>query len=161
MRKAVAPICAHCNQPSVLVGGDVIWPNRTDRHAQFFWRCVPCAAYVGCHKNTKRPLGIPANDELRQARILLHNRMVDPLWRTAVESVGYTPEDPKARKIIMNTARSRVYEFLAWKLGIERDECHVAEFDLEMCRRAWRALQGVDYVMIRSWAKERRQDAAE
>jgi hypothetical protein len=160
MRKAVAPICPHCKQPSVLAGGDVIYPNWKDRHAQFFWQCAPCGAYVGTHKNTKPPLGIPANDELRQARILLHNRMVDPLWRTAVESVGYTPEDPKARKIIMNTARSRVYEFLAWKLGLDRDECHVAEFDLDMCRRAWRALQGVDYVMIRNWAKERKQIAA-
>jgi hypothetical protein len=156
MRKAVAPICPHCNQRSVLVGGEAIYPNRPDRFAQFFWLCVPCDAYTGCHKKTKRPLGIPANAELRAARITLHNRMIDPLWRTAVEAIGYTPEDPKARKIIMNTARARVYEFLGFKMGLDKDECHVGEFDLETCRRAWRALQGVDYAQIREWAKARK-----
>lgn len=155
MRKAVAPICPHCQQPSKLIAGDVLY-RKDDYADQWFWQCEPCLAHVGCHPRTKRPLGFPANAELRQARMLLHNRMIDPLWRTAVESVGYTPEDPKARKIITNTARKRVYDFLAWRLGIDRDECHTAEFDLEMCRRAWVALRGIDYNEIRTWAKARK-----
>jgi hypothetical protein len=82
--------------------------------------------------------------------------MIDPLWRGAVTSGGYMPEDAKAVAVIRGTARARVYSFLAWRLGIDRDECHSAYFDLAMCRRAWVALRGVDYQAIRSWAKERK-----
>lgn len=156
-KKVTAPLCAHCGRPAVLVtGADVYGPRRPDLADKWLWRCDPCRAWVGCHGTTKRPLGRPGNAELRKARMILHERMVDPLWQGAVTSGGYMPEDAKAVAVIRGTARARVYSFLAWRLGIDRDECHSAMFDLEMCRRAWVALRGVEYPEIRTWAKARK-----
>jgi hypothetical protein len=156
-KKVTAPACAHCGRPAVLVtGADVYGPHRPDLADKWLWKCTPCRAWVGCHGKTQRALGIPANYELRQARMTLHERRIDPLWQGAITSGGYMPEDAKAVAVIRGTARARVYSFLAWRLGIDRDECHSAMFDLEMCRRAWVALRGVEYPEIRSWAKARK-----
>ena len=156
-----APLCAHCLTPAAVVSGVDVYPHRPDLGHKWFWRCGRCPdAYVGCHGITKRPLGRPANAELRKARGILHDQRVDPLWKTALVTVDYQPEDPKARAIILNTARARVYEFIAWKMGLDRDECHVAMFTLPQCRAAWTALAGVDYPFIRRWAKLRKERAA-
>lgn len=140
----------------MLVDGTVVYPHRPDLAAKRFWRCAPCQAWCGCHPGSSRPLGVPATADLRKARQMLHNDRLDPLWKTAIETVGYTPEDPRARAIITNTARSRVYEFLAWKLGIDREDCHTALFDIATCRLAWTALAGATYPAIRDWAKARK-----
>lgn len=155
------PLCAHCNQPSALVLGENIYRHRRDLAKRSFYKCFNCDAYVGCHRRTSEPLGRPANAELRAARQKLHNLMIDPLWKTAIDACGYTPEDNKARAIITKAARARVYHYLAMSLGIERSECHVAMFDLETCRAAWRALKGKAYSEIRAWAKAlKAQEAA-
>ena len=43
--------------------------------------CEPCNAYVGCHKNSRKPLGTLANKELRELRIRTHE-IFDPLWKS-------------------------------------------------------------------------------
>lgn len=154
-----APVCPGCGREAVLVSGARIYPHRPDLAAKQFWLCDPCEAWSGCHPGGKRPLGTPAGRALRKARQILHNDRLDPLWKTAIEACGYHPEDPRARAIITNTARARVYEYLAWKLGLDRDECHTGMFDIETCRRAWSALYGVDYPTIRAWAKARKERA--
>lgn len=154
--KHPAPICPYCQGQTVLVNGGVIYPHRPDLADKLFWQCAPCDAYVGCHPNTDgRPLGKPANAELRRARRILHDRMIDPLWKNAIASEGYQPENEKAAKKIMRAARNRVYEYLADKLGLTKDETHGGEFDLETCQRAWGVLRGVRYATIRAWAHER------
>lgn len=50
--------------------------------------CKPCLAYVGCHNNTREPLGTMANKELRAARMKCH-ALVDPLWRSGKHGRGY------------------------------------------------------------------------
>lgn len=160
-RAIKAPTCAHCSSPATLVSGVDVYPHRPDLSAKWFWRCGMCPdTYVGCHGITKRSLGRPANSELRAARTILHNERVDPLWKNAISSVGYQPEDPRAIVIIRNTARARVYQFLGYKLGLEKEDCHIAMFTLDECRRAWRALQGADYPTIRNWAKARKAKVA-
>lgn len=156
MNKSKAPVCPGCQRPTALVSGSQLFPRHTDLAEKWFWRCQPCDAHVGCHGRTRRALGEPANAELRRARTILHNDRLDPLWKTAIATGGYTPEDPKARAIIRNTARARVYEWLAWKLGMPREDVQVGQMTLDECRRAWRALAGVDYPTIRAWAKARR-----
>ena len=37
--------------------------------------------YVGCHNNTRKPLGTMADKELREARMAVHAK-IDPLWRS-------------------------------------------------------------------------------
>ena len=43
--------------------------------------CEPCNAYVGCHQNTRKPLGTMANKELREMRIKAHGN-IDWLYKT-------------------------------------------------------------------------------
>lgn len=153
-----SPVCPHCQIPAVLVTGAAIYPRRPDLHEKQLWQCTACDAYVGCHGKTSRPLGVPANAELRRARMLLHDRVLDPLWQRA-EVYYNRPEDARAIAIIRNSARKRVYAYLGWKLGLDPEETHTAMFDLETCRRAWTALAGIDYPFIRAWYKAREASA--
>lgn len=155
-KRAQPPTCPGCNKPAQLVDGARMYPSRPDLHAKWYWLCLPCGAWCGCHPGTKRSLGVPAGAELRRARSILHHDRLDPLWQNATAHYDHEPESPRAVAIIRNTARSRVYEFLAWKLGLDREDCHTALFDLATCRRAWTALAGADYGTIRAWAKARR-----
>jgi hypothetical protein len=149
------PTC--CSKPTRLSNGAEVYPHRADLHGKAIWICDECGAYVGCHPGTTDALGTLANAELRAARMKLHDRRIDPIWRNAWRD--YQNVDAKSRKNITRTARVRVYEFLADSLGLSRDETHTGMFDLEMCRRAWRALDGVTYQQIREWAKARKEAA--
>ena len=77
-------ICAHCGSECRLTDGKEIYPHRSDLHMLRFWKCDPCAAYVGCHKadDGTKPLGTAADAELRRLRQQVHG-VVDPLWQNA------------------------------------------------------------------------------
>lgn len=109
-------ICLYCGKPAALVTGDVVYPHRPDLSEKHFYMCYPCAAYVGCHPGTKKPLGRLANAELRKAKQAAHVAF-DPLWR-----------DRKQK-------RKAAYTWLAKQLGIHVNDCHIGMFDVEMCRR--------------------------
>jgi hypothetical protein len=91
-----------------------IYPHRPDLAKKRFWRCIPCKAYVGCHPDSDWPLGRLANAELRAAKVRAHAAF-DPMWRRG----GMTRND--------------AYTWLAKALGIERECCHIGEFDVELC----------------------------
>lgn len=101
------PTCQYCGAGAWLIGGKY----------GYVWKCDPCGARVGCHPGTKRPLGHLANAELRSARMAAHDAF-DPRWKGQPSGV-----------------RSEAYEWLAEQLKIARDDCHIALFDLEQCRR--------------------------
>lgn len=75
--------------------------------------CKDCDAYVGCHQNTRKPLGTMANKELRGWRRKAHEA-IDPLWKNG----QYT------RKI--------VYEMLKDTFG---KKTHIGESDIETCQK--------------------------
>jgi hypothetical protein len=154
-----APICPYCSIPAMKTDGVEIYPHRPDLAAKMFWKCERCGAYCGCHGNTDRPLGVPANAQLRRARMILHERLLDPLWMEADRNPIYTPESNNARRMIRAKARSRVYRYLAQQLGIDRKNCHTGMFDLARCRAAWTALNGVTYPQIRDWDKAQKEAA--
>ena len=153
----LAPMCPYCRQFAELATGARVYPGRPDLAEKPIWLCAPCNAYCGCHPGTKKPLGIPADAATRFARMRLHQNVLDPLWQGAINEIGYEPEDEKARAIIRNVARKRVYAFLAAKMGIRKDDAHTGLFDIEQCRRAWRILREVDYREIRAWAKAKKE----
>lgn len=134
------PVCPACNVPARLTTGMEVYPHRPDIAGKSFWVCPECGARCGCHPGTSRPLGTPAGPELRRARSLLHDRMIDPLWR--------------GEKDHRHKARGRVYRFLSCKMGIDAKECHTGLFTLEQCRAAWRALRGVTMAEIIKWNAE-------
>lgn len=79
--------------------------------------CMPCEAWVGCHKGTTKPLGRLANRELRTWKIRAH-RAFDPLWRE------------------LKMGRSGAYKMLAARMGIPKKKCHIGMFDIDQCRQA-------------------------
>jgi len=108
-------LCHYCNKRAELVTGNKIYPNRRDLWDKSFWRCLPCKAYVGCHGQSSQPLGRLADKELRKYKSLTHQAF-DPVWQR-----GYMP-------------RREAYSWLADKLGIAEQECHIAEFDVSECK---------------------------
>lgn len=115
-------ICVYCDNEAQLVGGDMVYPHRPDLAHLRFWQCVPCGAYVGCHKGTAKPLGRLANAELREAKVAAHAAF-DPLWKFTTFKDGHQ---------VMT--RNAAYEWLADQLGIPRADCHIGMFDVERCR---------------------------
>lgn len=157
-----APICPTCQTAARLTDGREIYPNRQNLADKPIWACTICEdTYVGCHPGTEEALGFPADAALREARILLHQRRIDPLWKNAPKTGGYTACSDEELRTIRKAARGRVYGFLAERMGLTRDTCHTAMFTLEQCREAWVALNGVTYPQIRDWAKfgDRRKPA--
>lgn len=66
---------------------------------------------------------------------MLHDALVDPLWKRAPRELYGRP----------GRRRALVYKYLAHRLGISRADTHVGMFSLEQCRAAWRALKGVRF----------------
>lgn len=108
--------CDYCGKPAELVHGNVIYPHRPDLASKLIYRCIPCAAYVGCHEGTEKPLGRLANSELRKAKMRAHAAF-DPLWKSG------------------GMKRASAYKWLAGQLGIEGKDCHIGMFDVDRCNR--------------------------
>lgn len=86
--------------------------------------------------------------------------IMDPIWENFAETGGYTAKRlarhmsgrfPDAKKV----ARERVYCWLAEKMWLTLDECHVSKFTAEQCHEAIGHLSGTDYAEIRRWARRR------
>ncbi|MDS1141756.1 zinc-finger-containing protein [Pusillimonas sp. SM2304] len=117
-------ICAYCRAPAKLTDfGGERYPYRKD--FGLLWVCPRCPdTFVGCHPNTVLPLGRTANKELREAKKAAHEAF-DPLWRGKIAIEGCRPH--KARKL--------GYTWLAGRLGIHVDQCHIGWFDIDQCQR--------------------------
>ena len=129
--RKIAPACSDCPDGGLVdvAQGQVIYPNRRDLWAhddgtpRWWWLCK-CGAYVGTHKGTLKPLGSPAGEATRKARINAHAAF-DPLWmkRQALSGLSTT------------AARGRGYKWLATELGIDRKDCHIGMMNAETARR--------------------------
>ena len=122
-------LCDYCQKEAELVTGRVIYPHRSDLWNLNFWMCKPCKAYVGCHKGTKAPLGRLANAELRSCKMSAHESF-DQIWKTH----GWM-------------TRTNAYLWLAKELNLEPKDCHIAMFDVDMCKKVIRVSQ--DYIKTR------------
>lgn len=107
------PDCPDCGRPAVFQ------PISAHLYSGQDWgpvyECVPCNAWVGCHKNGKQPLGIPANQATRELRKRAH-AVFDPLWAAKMHRDGCGK----------SAARSAAYKWLAGHLGIPARECHIS-----------------------------------
>jgi hypothetical protein len=72
--------CPYCGEPAEWVENKEIYGKNYGK-SYMAWLCRKDDAYVGCHQNTKKPLGKMANKELREWRKKAH-RVFDPLWKT-------------------------------------------------------------------------------
>jgi hypothetical protein len=100
----------------VLVTGEEIYAHRPELAELRFWKCRPCGAWVGCHPGTTKALGTLAKEGLRQLRGEAHE-VFDSLWKSRLVS------------------RTDAYAWLAWRLEIDPEECHIAMFDEDLCQK--------------------------
>jgi hypothetical protein len=115
-------ICAECGETEMTcVTGDVIYPHRPDLHAKWYWRCA-CGAYVGCHRDTKEPMGTPAGPATRRARSEAHAAF-DALWKRKVARDGVSVKE----------ARNAGYAWLAQQMGLDREDTHIGRFTADQC----------------------------
>jgi len=113
-------LCPYCLVPTERRNGSAVYQFRPDlAHCKFFV-CPSCSARVGCHALTGKPLGTPANAELRALRRRCHD-LFDPLWN-------------RGARHLRPIARAGAYAWLAEKLGVDR--VHFGEADVELARRA-------------------------
>ena len=99
--------CGECGASMVI---------RTSRYGKF-WGCSTfpkCKGTHGAHEDG-RPLGIPADQETKQARIKAHEAF-DALWKSM-------------RKV----TRSEAYQWLQHTMGLSKDEAHIGRFTREQC----------------------------
>ena len=118
-------LCPYCHRRATLENGSIIYPHRPDLHVKLFWVCPgSCDAWVGCHPGTTRSMGRIANKELRQAKIRAHD-VFNPIFKDG------------------RMTRGEAYRWLAEKLGIPREECHIGMFDVDGCRRVVEACKNL------------------
>ena len=134
------PICPACGQPGRLAYGSEVYPHRADLRAKPFWVCDADDTRVGCHPGTTVALGTMATPALRQARSRAHDA-VDPIWLAQTDR----SMNRHGQRIVRQVARQRVYSFMAARLGVTRDACHIGMFDEAMCRRVVEAMRHVSF----------------
>lgn len=110
-------ICPYCNNKALLAKGSQIHlgSNHFEEN-KYYWICYTCEAWVGCHKNSGRPMGTPAKSGLRELRKKAHLKF-----------------DYFRKK--GNMSRNKAYLWLSRKLNISICECHIGYFDEATCIR--------------------------
>jgi hypothetical protein len=111
------PICPYCNKESKKVSGKKIYPYLPKLWHKTYYECSPCGTYVGCHPGTERPLGVPANKDLRTIRIRAHS-VFDTLWQSG------------------KMKRGQAYCWLERELKLEPGDCHIGLFSFDQCVKA-------------------------
>jgi hypothetical protein len=114
MRQSERVICPYCNQPAEWTSNAAVY-GREHGKSWMMWlcRCQPGFVYVGCHQNSRTPLGTMANKELRAWRIKAH-AAIDPIWKDG------------------RMQRQEVYDWLSERRGFR---VHVGESDIAACRQ--------------------------
>ncbi len=112
--------CPYCNNPAEWVDNATVYGRRYGK-SHMMWICRPCDARVGCHNNTKNPLGTMANAALRKVRMATH-AVLDPLWKEK------------------GLRRGEVYQALQRHFG---HEIHIGESDETKCGLIIEALKTI------------------
>jgi len=105
-------ICPNCNKPAPWVENKAKY-GRNYGTSYMCYFCKECRYYVGCHNNTRKPLGTMISDEHCKYRKAVHNK-IDPLWQTG------------------KIARKHLYSRLSKILGYTY---HTGESDMETCKK--------------------------
>lgn len=121
MKQGQEVYCPYCGSKAEYVDSSEIY----GKSYGMVYLCRPCDAYVGVHDGTDTPLGRLANRDLRRWRNRAHAAF-DPLWQ----------KGPYRRR------RNDAYAWLAGKMGLTKEETHIAMFDVEQCKQV---IQIMDY----------------
>lgn len=118
-------MCPYCNTNAALVTGREVYPHLRNLHHKKFWKCDPCAAWVGTHENSLefKPLGRLAKKELRDLKMKAH-MVFDAFWKEGTMK------------------RTEAYAKLASELKIQTNLCHIGWFSEDECRRVVEICRG-------------------
>lgn len=109
--------CSICGGPVSFVSNSVIYGTEFGDNPNIYLCDDPtCAAYVGVHAGTDKPLGTMADDNTRRARQMAHSAF-DQIWKSG------------------KMKRRAAYEWLAGHLGMSYADCHIGMFDVAQCER--------------------------
>lgn len=106
-------ICPYCCQDSIYVDSAELYGGKS---FGMVYLCEPCQAWVGVHRETDNALGRLADSMLRRWKRKAHEAF-DPLWKGG----GFK--------------RNEAYGWLAKKLAIPIEYCHIGYFDVFLCKR--------------------------
>lgn len=121
--------CPYCGNKAEFHQSSAIVYGGRDFGPIYLCKCYPiCDSYVGCHKDSKKPLGRLADKNLRYWKKQAHAHF-DPLW-----------QEKKINKIFKKfipdvTNRKKTYIWLSEQLGLELDRTHIGMFDVKTCKR--------------------------
>jgi hypothetical protein len=119
--------CCQCQSDvdARLTSGAEVYPHRPDLADVPRWKCDGCGNHVGTHHKTDnptRPLGNIPSNEIKAARIHIHN-LIDPLWKSK------------------QVKRSKLYAEMSKRLGYEY---HTGEIKtLDEARHVYRVARDV------------------
>lgn len=108
--------CRYCGNEVVFTSNAEIYGKEYGNGKCFL--CRNCRAFVGVHTETLTPLGTLANDELRKWRNKAHNEF-DKLWKSPTRIM----------------TRHNAYKWLSNKMNIPKNDCHIALFEIEQCKK--------------------------
>lgn len=111
-------ICAECGAKMVL---------RESKYGKFYGcsRYPFCKGAHGAHADG-RPLGVPADQETKQLRIIAHGQF-DRLWSGEGATVS----------------RREAYVYLSKIMELPESEAHIGRFTKEQCNKLLECLRGV------------------
>lgn len=115
----VSEICRYCGGVIRRVPAEKVYQAATERlkqQRQWIYQCQNCNARVGCHRDSKRPLGNVANEVLRLKRVEAH-RVFDALWKSG------------------RMTRTGAYRWLAGELHLRPDRAHIGGFEMDQCQK--------------------------
>jgi len=116
--------CPYCNSDVIYV--DSIKIYRKSHGMIYLCSDYPlCMSWVGVHSGTNYPLGRLANNELRKLKSEVHS-WFDPIWKYLI----------KHKNQSKYKARNSTYQWLAFKMNIDIDDCHIGMFDVKQCKEA-------------------------
>ncbi len=113
-------ICPYCKIKAKWVENKVLYGKNLGK-SYMIWVCYSCDVYVGCHNNTKTPLGTMANVLLRKLRIKCHNKL-DLLWNNKRQRID-------------------VYKWIADKMKLPLEKAHISHFNKIQCKKFLKILE--------------------
>ena len=108
--------CNRCGSTSVALVSNCEIYGKEYGEWPWLFLCMECRSYVGLHPFTGIPLGTLADAETRDARMKA-KAAFSPMWTSG------------------DMSRSDAYAWLAARLGIQVESCHIGWFDVDECGR--------------------------
>lgn len=126
-RKMVS--CPYCKVPAQLMSSVKVYGGRDYGMLYVCQNFPKCDARVGVNKLTGEPLGVMSLKKDRRWKMRAH-AVFDVLWKEKRKRTLST-----GRTMSKSEARTLAYRWLARNLGLTEAQCHIANFDSELCQK--------------------------